>query len=353
MILTWPRDRYWYKTFSYSIDVQASSVWEMYKKLRDPRLSELADQLRDTVMKSRADSTTKKYLYAFERWRQWASDKEEISVFPVQCHQLALYLQHVGANSCSCAAVEEAVNAISWAHHIAGIEGVSDKPIVRATVAGLKRKLAKPKKKKEPITREILLQLAKSMEEPPSLTDSRLLAICLLAFSGFLRFNEVVALRCCDIQFKEDHMVVKVLSSKTDQYREGADIVIGRSGSSICPVARVQQYFKIAELDQSSTQKLFRAISKSSKGEKLRKGGSLSYTRVRELVSEKLQELGHDPSLFGTHSFRAGGATLAANNGVEDRLFKRHGRWKSESAKDGYVKDSLEARLRVSKSLNL
>ena len=58
-------------------------------------------------------------------------------------------------------------------------------------------------------------------------------------------------------------------------------------------------------------------------------------------------------ALFGTHSFRAGGATLAANNGVEDRLFKRHGRWKSESAKDGYVKDLLEARLRVSKSLNL
>ncbi|KAL5497418.1 hypothetical protein EMCRGX_G013885 [Ephydatia muelleri] len=41
------------------------------------------------------------------------------------------------------------------------------------------------------------------------------------------------------------------------------------------------------------------------------------------------------------HSLRAGGATAAANAGVPDRLFKRHGRWKSESAKDGYVKDSV------------
>ena len=34
------------------------------------------------------------------------------------------------------------------------------------------------------------------------------------------------------------------------------------------------------------------------------------------------------------HSLRAGGATAAANAGVPDRLFKRHGRWKSESAKE-------------------
>ena len=53
------------------------------------------------------------------------------------------------------------------------------------------------------------------------------------------------------------------------------------------------------------------------------------------------------------HSFKAGGATAAANAGVPDRLFKRHGRWRSEVAKDGYVKDSVEARLSVSQSLQL
>ena len=62
-----------------------------------------------------------------------------------------------------------------------------------------------------------------------------------------------------------------------------------------------------------------------------------------------MAQLGFDPALFGMHSLRAGGATAAANAGVEeDRLFKRHGRWKSESAKDGYVKDSLDRRLKVS-----
>jgi hypothetical protein len=31
-------------------------------------------------------------------------------------------------------------------------------------------------------------------------------------------------------------------------------------------------------------------------------------------------------------------------------MFKRHGRWTSESAKDGYVKDNLKERLSVSLS---
>ena len=44
---------------------------------------------------------------------------------------------------------------------------------------------------------------------------------------------------------------------------------------------------------------------------------------------------------------------LSANAGVNDRLFKRHGRWRSDKAEDGYVKDNVEALLSVSKSLEL
>ena len=43
----------------------------------------------------------------------------------------------------------------------------------------------------------------------------------------------------------------------------------------------------------------------------------------------------------------------AADMGIADRLFKRHGRWKSETAKDGYIKDALENRISVSQSLGL
>ena len=68
---------------------------------------------------------------------------------------------------------------------------------------------------------------------------------------------------------------------------------------------------------------------------------------------EAVSAIGLDSKQFGLHSLRSGGATQAANNHVTDRLFKLHGRWRSENAKDGYVKDSLNSRLAVSKNLGI
>ena len=44
---------------------------------------------------------------------------------------------------------------------------------------------------------------------------------------------------------------------------------------------------------------------------------------------------------------------MLANAGVPERNFNRHVRWKSESAKDRYVEDSLESRAKVSRQLGL
>lgn len=79
----------------------------------------------------------------------------------------------------------------------------------------------------------------------------------------------------------------------------------------------------------------------------------MSYTRIRELILNALKEVGEDPSKFGVHSLRSGGATAAANLGIPDRLFKAHGRWRSETAKDGYIQDNIEKVLSVSKNLGL
>lgn len=61
------------------------------------------------------------------------------------------------------------------------------------------------------------------------------------------------------------------------------------------------------------------------------------------------------PDIFaiGTHSLRRGGAIAAANACLPDCLFKRHDCWSSESAKDGYVKDSLSSRSSVSYALGI
>ena len=148
-------------------------------------------------------------------------------------------------------------------------------------------------------------------------------------------------------------MEIFIESSKTDQFREGAWVPIARTSSNICPVAMVERYFQVADIKGDADKLLFRGLTSTKQGYRLRPSGGISYTRVRELVLEKLEEIGLDRKSFGLLSLRSGGASAAANAGIPDRWFKRHGRWLSENAKDGYVKDKLEDRLRVTKNLGL
>ena len=66
-----------------------------------------------------------------------------------------------------------------------------------------------------------------------------------------------------------------------------------------------------------------------------------------------LNEIGVDSSKYCLHSLRSGGATAASNNKVPDRLLKIHGRWVSEKAKDGYIKDDIRQKISVSLNLGL
>ena len=73
----------------------------------------------------------------------------------------------------------------------------------------------------------------------------------------------------------------------------------------------------------------------------------LTASKAREILKEKLETIGLDPSTFSSHSFRSGGATSAANLNVPDRLFKIDGRRKSDLAEDGCVRDKVDSRLYV------
>ena len=116
----------------------------------------------------------------------------------------------------------------------------------------------------------------------------------------------------------------------------------------MCPFS-ILKYVETADILLSSPGKLFSKVYylASLKCYKLRPGG-LSYFRAREIVLQAFGSLGYDKQKFGLHSLRSGGATAAANAGLNERLLKQHGRWKADLAKDGYVQDDLDAMLSVS-----
>ena len=57
--------------------------------------------------------------------------------------------------------------------------------------------------------------------------------------------------------------MIRVQSSKTDQYRDGASLVVACTGLPTCPVAMMERYFHRGELE--STHKGFVSWSNSNK----------------------------------------------------------------------------------------
>ena len=84
---------------------------------------------------------------------------------------------------------------------------------------------------------------------------------------------------------------------------------------------------------------LFKPVVKIKSGYKLiQKVKPLSYTRARESILGLLRSL-YQKQLILAY--------------IHLGCWKRHGRWRSESAKDGYAEDSIENRLLLSKSLGI
>ena len=178
------------------------------------------------------------------------------------------------------------------------------------------------------------------------------LAMIILSFTGFLRYDELSNIRCHNVCFIDNsHVKIRIEKSETDQYRDCNDILLAKLDSVACPFTILQLYINIAQIDLNSSDFLFKAIFKS-KSRSGKKSKTLSYTRTKEVLLSRLKEFASPDLKLGLHSLRSGGASAAANANVNDRRWRRHGRWKSDAA-NGYIKDSINNRLSVSQHLGL
>ena len=113
-------------------------------------------------------------------------------------------------------------------------------------------------------------------------------------------------------------------------------------------------YIISSHLSLDSDEYIFRPISASNSCKRLVSVNKpISCSTYRQSFKKSFRDIVPDINNFSTHSARSGGATSAANSGIPERNFQRHGRWASVSAKNTYIKDSLASRLDVSKSLSL
>ena len=168
------------------------------------------------------------------------------------------------------------------------------------------------------------------------------LTMMLLSYPGFLRFDEISKIKCKDIHIFDNYLKITIGSSKTDQYRQGNEIYISKGQTIACPYKMYVRYLRLTGLDPQSEQFVFKPIFRSKGVCKLiYKNKPISYTTAKENIVNRLKSVA--PSLnLGLHSLRSGGATAAAKSDVNERCITRHGRWKTDFVKDGYIEDTLD-----------
>ena len=183
-----------------------------------------------------------------------------------------------------------------------------------------------------PITPHILRRLWEVWAPDSHLRDTKLVwAAATLCFFAFLRAGELttpttttydpnVHLCLADIAVDDplspSLLQVGIKQSKTDPFRKGVRLSIGRTGTKLCPVAALLDFIASRGTVPGP---LFT----------FQDGSFLSRPKFVELVRDALVKAGFDQQRYCGHIFRIGAATTAAKKGLEDSIIKTLGRWES------------------------
>ena len=109
---------------------------------------------------------------------------------------------------------------------------------------------------------------------------------------------------------------LRLEASKTDPFRKGVDIVLGRTNNQLCPIADLLAYLAV----KSGKPGFLFAFND---------GRLLTKVRFVNKVRQALSLAGLDAKCYAGHSFRIGAATTSGMCRLSDFTIKMLGRWES------------------------
>ena len=261
---------------------------------------------------------------------------------PVFETQLCQFCAFIADQGLSHQTIKCYLSAIRFHQIFSGLPdpGISNMVRLEQLLKGIKSVQARLKKNQRPrlpITPSIL-KCMKAVWIPTSnlriKRDNKMLwAACTLCFFGFFRVGELMSsstssydpetqLTFRDIAIDNVKsptlLQVHLKASKTDPFREGVDVYVGKSGNDIYPISAMSVYLS-SRGGQDGPLFLFED------------GTFLTKDRFVSAVREALKLIGIDPSKYSGHSFRRGAATTAQSRGISDVTIKMLGRWKSSA----------------------
>lgn len=299
----------------------------------------------DTLGCSKARGTFLQYSCSWGRLRTWAL-RVGINFLPLRPLHAALYLQHLQQQASTFSVIKTVSAAMNAFHELAGMASPTGAPMVKAVREAARRLLPIGVQKKEILLLEHVVTICERFAQSGcEAADLVMCAAISLAFAGFFRYSDLANIYVDWVVFHPNHMEIFLEKRKSDQYREGHWIVIARwPGCIACPVKLAKRL--IARLSLQGHRPLLSTFAGSKYGK-----APAPYSAVRNGMLDKFAAIGLDKAKFGTHSCRAGGATLVANMGIPDRVWMELGGWRSVRAARGYIKTAVETKMQVTQAM--
>lgn len=293
-------------------------------------LASLADEASQTIDAASSAGTRRVYASAWAAFDAWCT-ATGVQSLPAAPEVVCLYLTH-RARSAKLSTVRVALSAINAQHRDTGLDQPGDSGLVVKFMRGLARQMGTRPEAKLPLTPE-QMAAALAVTAPKSIKGIRDRAILLLGLATAARRSELTGLDVADVVEVPGGLRVVIRRSKSDQ--EGAGAVIGvpalPGAPDACPTAAVRTWLAASGVTSGP---LFRPVVHGRVG-----AGRLAPCVVAEVVKAAAAATGADPAAYGGHSLRAGFATAAAQEGVEERQIMKQTRHTSERMVRRYIRE--------------
>lgn len=271
---------------------------------------------------------------------------------PVSTHTLQLYAQFLSRTFKAVESIRNYINGVKTIHLILGYSvDQINKFILNLSLRGMARLKPHCVKQAEAMTPDILLQIGCILDLS---NKSDIVFWCLFLFAFFLlaRKSNLVPASKDDLVLKHfllrrnikdfgDYLMVSFSWTKTIQ--KGERILelplVKIKGSILCPVKAYRNMCRVIP-NSNEDHALFLLPNRSI----------VTYTQFQNKLRHCIEKIGLNPSLYSSHSFRRGGASLAFRAKIPADKIKMLGDWKSDCYRK-YLSFDFEDKLLVSKEM--
>ena len=256
-----------------------------------------------------AQSTRRAYRSDWRIFDLWCAERGVLAL-PADPSLVAIFLASEAETGKKPATITRRLAAIGHAHRLSELPSPTTHEVVRATLAGIRRVVGVAPRQKKPLLPLDVDRILNGMKGG-SLRVMRDRAILLLGFVGAFRRSELAGLLLEDVEQVEQGLRLHLRRSKTNQDGnvEVVPIPLGTNFGR-CPVTAIKDWLDAAQI---SSGPVFRRISRS--GRVLDEG--LSAFSIAQVVKDRAEASGLEPSELGGHSLRAGFVTAAVAGGKD------------------------------------